>query len=519
MRRMMLIAILVACIVTLSYIHLSRGALPTLSISSPVDGATYYTNLIWLNYTVSGATSVTYTLHPALVPNAENITINATSDNIRIPVHMNMTNTLTVYATNNEGTVSQTVTFKVIKDELVFWITTDHHVGRDAYPGTNEQACADAIDDAENLYDWDYNICIGDYGENEDQQDFEDMDKFNEIWYRNHSMRLQKGFVFTNIGNHEFNTSGTVSYANEYIDRIHKFWINSSAGYNTESMMYTVQIHNILLIFLPENYTNDPDYDRSFYDDCKQWFDDIVANNQDKIIIVFSHFPIYDTTDGGAQNSWSDNDYLRPINCFNDTLVNYDVDLWIHGHLHGSDKSNKWGVYISGSKKPTFIFNAGAIRKDGTWGPSESWFLIFHNNSNVVTLRYRDHTNHEWGGTYCPSYYNITLSHAVDLSFSNEDNEIEIVSINGDATSPVELTNGTPLFNWTKVDNAVKYWLQIDNNNDFSSPEVNLTDINETNYPSEYTEKGNYVEFLLPSANELSYGTYYVRVRAWKEQS
>jgi len=502
----------------IQYIPSSEGALPTLVISSPVNGATYHSNLIWLNYTVSGADTVTYTLQPALIPNAENISINATSSNIQIPVHMNMTNRLTVYASNNDGTVSQTVEFEVIKNDLVIWITTDHHVGRDPYPGVNEQACIDAIQDAENLYAWDYNVCLGDYGENENGQDFADMSNWSEIWYRNYSMRLQKGFVFTEIGNHEFNTTGDISYANEYIDRIHKFWVNSSAGYNTESMAYTVQIHNILFIFLPENYTNDPDYDRSFYSDMQQWFDNVVASNQDKNIIVFSHFPIYGTTDGGYQNSWSDNDYLRPIDCFNNTFANYNIDLWVHGHLHGSDKSNKWGVYISGSKKPTFIFNAGAIRNNGVWQPAEDWFLIFHNNSNVVTLRYHDVSHHEWGGTYCPSYYNITLSYPVDLSpVSSSSSDIQIVSIDNQTSSPAEIHTGTPTFNWTKITGATKYWLQIDDNNDFSSPEVNLSDINETNYPDEYTEKGAYIEFHLPDSEMLDYGTYWVRARAWSE--
>lgn len=522
MQKAAVTVIAVLCIVSASvvYIRVTRGALPTLNVTSPVNGSTYNTNLIWLNYTVSDATSVTYTLHPCLVPNAENISLNATSDNTKIPVHMNMSNTLTVYATNADGTVSQTIQFNVTKDELVFWITTDPHIGRDAYPGVNEEASADAINDSVSLYDWDYHICIGDQTENENQQDFDDMDSYNDIWYRNYSMKLQKGFSFQLLGNHEFNTTGDVSYANEYIDRIHTFWINNSAEYNTESLRYTVQIHNILLVFVPENYSNDPDVDRSYYDDCQQWFDDVVSNNQDKIIIVFSHFPVYGTTIG-SQSSYDANKYILPIDCFNDTLANYTVDLWFHGHLHGSDTSSSWGVNISGSNKPTFTVNCGALRNDGSWGPAESWFLILHNNSNVATLRYYDNTNNEWGGTYCPSYYNITLSYNVNLSFSttgngsSENYTPEFVSIAGDTSSPVEISNGTPVFNWTKISSATKYWLQIDNNSDFSSPEVNLTNVNETSYPSEYTEKGGYVEFLLPSAYELGFGTYYTRVRAW----
>ena len=45
---------------------------------------------------------------------------------------------------------------------------------------------------------------------------------------------------------------------------------------------------------------------------------------------------------------------------------------------------------------------------------------------------------------------------------------------------------------------------------------MNLTDINEPNYGVNYTEAGDYIEFILPSQYEVTfYGSHYYRVRAY----
>lgn len=67
------------------------------------------------------------------------------------------------------------------------------------------------------------------------------------------------------------------------------------------------------------------------------------------------------------------------------------------------------------------------------------------------------------------------------------------LSLPGDKTT---VTDNTPTFVWTSASDATEYYLQVDNNNDFSSPEISLL-VNDTEY--ELT-------------SELSDGTYYWRV-------
>ena len=75
--------------------------------------------------------------------------------------------------------------------------------------------------------------------------------------------------------------------------------------------------------------------------------------------------------------------------------------------------------------------------------------------------------------------------------------------------------DGTPVFKWTVIEDAMQYHLQIDDDSDFSSLVVNLTDINEAHYPPRYSSNDTVVTFELPVANYLSADYYYFRVRAY----
>ena len=61
------------------------------------------------------------------------------------------------------------------------------------------------------------------------------------------------------------------------------------------------------------------------------------------------------------------------------------------------------------------------------------------------------------------------------------------------------ITDNTPYFDWSDVDGAVKYWLQVDNNSNFSSPEINDSSITSSNYTA---------------TSPFPDGTYYWRVKA-----
>jgi len=97
-------------------------------------------------------------------------------------------------------------------------------------------------------------------------------------------------------------------------------------------------------------------------------------------------------------------------------------------------------------------------------------------------------------------------------SYTPASDGIEILFIEGNVNVSTIYT-ATPTINWTVVEDTSQYHLEIDNNADFSSPEVNYTDINQYNYPTYCLINATRVSFTLPSGLP-SYDTYYMKVRA-----
>ena len=62
-----------------------------------------------------------------------------------------------------------------------------------------------------------------------------------------------------------------------------------------------------------------------------------------------------------------------------------------------------------------------------------------------------------------------------------------------------KLTDFTPVFFWKKLGKAIYYELQVDNNKEFSSPEINIKKINDTQYAHH---------------EPIAYGYNYIRIRA-----
>jgi hypothetical protein len=99
--------------------------------------------------------------------------------------------------------------------------------------------------------------------------------------------------------------------------------------------------------------------------------------------------------------------------------------------------------------------------------------------------------------------------------YSPQSESIEIVKINSLTNGSITLVN-LYLFNWTKIENASYYNLQIANDSTFTDVFLNLTNISITNYPGNYTESTDYVEFTLPEEYRKEwFKKYYIRVRSF----
>jgi hypothetical protein len=103
-----------------------------------------------------------------------------------------------------------------------------------------------------------------------------------------------------------------------------------------------------------------------------------------------------------------------------------------------------------------------------------------------------------------------------DFSGGGDDGgaDVQFLYIEGGGNGTI-VNTGTPVFNWTMDVNASVYQLQIDNDSDWSSLEVNLSDICEWIYPSEFDANATRVSFQLPVSESLSEDYYYCRVRAY----
>lgn len=245
------------------------------------------------------------------------------------------------------------------------------------------------------------------------------------------------------------------------------------------------------------------------YDDCANW--DIYSGN-----------PFF--TDTGNTLDWDggsidyptltkyENTYVM-LYCGQNDTAPYDPGEWTPeqvGVITSTDLEN-W-TRLETVYEPIFYPN-GTNPNDlpYDYGPHQGW--DYDGTSDIshffigdkMYLFYEGETPYYVGFAWFDDFF-------VNIGIQKNE-EIQFISIDG-GTNGTTTFDSTPTFNWTRVDDTSQYWLQIDNNADFSSPEVNITDINQYLYPSHYSENATRVSFTLP--NPISnYDKYYCRVKAY----
>lgn len=95
-----------------------------------------------------------------------------------------------------------------------------------------------------------------------------------------------------------------------------------------EEVNYAIVKNNVLFIFM-----SDVERGKSttISDETFEWWKDLVINNQDKIIVVTTHAPLEDS--GIPFSSFKDRKVVNSKR-FTQVLKDYDVDIWLSGHLH-----------------------------------------------------------------------------------------------------------------------------------------------------------------------------------------
>lgn len=209
---------------------------------------------------------------------------------------------------------------------------------------------------------------------------------------------------------------------------------------------------------------------------------------------------------------WLDNETIILIEECNDgegtgTYIYYSTDnmaSWTKIVKLGNE-----GTPASGNAYCDFVaFPKGAFGRPDTMGGIGYAVWMEDNNARISGCWIANNAtigDWEWPpGPYPPP----------EFYSQNGAEDIQILSINGN-NNGTTIYDSTPTFNWTKISNASQYWLQVATDNTFTNLVVNITNINQWNYPSNYNENSTRVSFTLPDTNKLSvYDNYYCRVKA-----
>ncbi len=153
---------------------------------------------------------------------------------------------------------------------------------------------------------------------------------------------------------------------------------------------YKLLYGNLLFIFLSDSERGKP---TEISKETFKWWKELVVNNQDKIIIVVTHAPL----EGSSIAFSSLNDrQITDSERFTDVLEDYQVDLWLSGHLHLPNAFTNTIVKKEDLSETIFV-HISSIRTE-LFGlkNSESRIITFYCDSDKISIYSRDHDSREW---------------------------------------------------------------------------------------------------------------------------
>jgi hypothetical protein len=211
--------------------------------------------------------------------------------------------------------------------------------------------------------------------------------------------KLPRHKVFHIAGNHEFNRNavGTDELSSGLTE--YDTWF-------PKRNYHTLQ-GNILTIFMSsENYTVGTAINNATF----EWWEKLVRENQDKIIITVTHAPLYDTTSYSTNASFHIKDSERFIDVLDEAGINHDI--WLHGH---NAYNISQGFLDSVEKHGTWHMNVGLHIKTSIF---EGWdvhsrFLYFTQGSTTCTVKMRNHVDGEWKDS---KELTVTLNNKAEIS-------------------------------------------------------------------------------------------------------
>ena len=260
------------------------------------------------------------------------------------------------------------------KDTLTVWALADIQPTSRGHEEAFEIAITDINDYVPNI---DLAIVAGDIVNQTDEETFD--------WYvqtRNNSY-IEEWYEI--IGNHDLKTDMGKLFREKLREKVN----------------YSVLRGNILFIFMSDSQRGKA---TEISDEVFNWWKDLVANNQDKIIVVTTHAPLEDS--GIPFSSFRDRQIINSKR-FTQVLKEYQVDLWLSGHLHLPHGIMN-NIVEKDKYEGTIFVHISSIRPE-IMGlkESESRLLTFACGSDKVLIRVRNHKD----GRFIPNQDRVfTLS-------------------------------------------------------------------------------------------------------------
>lgn len=154
--------------------------------------------------------------------------------------------------------------------------------------------------------------------------------------------------------------------------------------YFPQPQYYAVEFGNLLFLFLSDQSVASR---TDISDDAYLWWKDMVENNREKIIITVTHAQLKRS---GLLGSSLSSRVIHNSERFEKVLQQEKVALWVSGHSHLPQRLSGT-VTVRKDLGGTCFVNVGSI-SDELFLDSESRFFYFHDGSDVVWIRSRNHS-------------------------------------------------------------------------------------------------------------------------------
>ncbi len=147
------------------------------------------------------------------------------------------------------------------------------------------------------------------------------------------------------------------------------------------NLHYSFTKGNILFIFMSDEKRSK---ETNISDETFRWWQDLVVNNQDKIIVVVTHAPLKNTL---PISTWKIRQ-IKDSERFKEVMKDYRVDVWLSGHIHFP---NNFPGDVTALDRTVFV-DVSAIRNDFFRSSDiESRILVFLCGSDNLFVRSRNH--------------------------------------------------------------------------------------------------------------------------------